>query len=53
MENLLTDSIKFHHKWESKNICLIILIISLHAETTSKGTRVNEGYVKFVVECLI
>ena len=47
MENLLTDLIKC----ESKNICLIILIISLHAETTCKGTCVNEGYVKYVVGC--
>ena len=46
MDNILTNSFKFHHKWESKNKCLIILIISLYAETTSKGTCVNEGYVE-------
>ncbi|XP_078326698.1 uncharacterized protein LOC111127630 [Crassostrea virginica] len=43
MDNILTNSFKFHHKWESKNKCLIILIISLYAETTSKGTCFNEG----------
>ena len=48
MDNILTNSFKFHHKWESKNKCLIILIISLYAETTSKGTCVNEGYVEYV-----
>lgn len=50
MDNILTNSFKFHHKWESKNICLILLIISLYAETKSnlKGTCVDEGYVKYV-----
>ena len=47
MENILTNSIKFYQKWEIKNICLIILIISLYAERTIKGfCCVNEGYVK-------
>ena len=47
MENILTNSIKCYQKWEIKNICLIILIISLYAERTIKGFEcVPVGYVK-------
>lgn len=33
---------KLHNFWRCKNKCLILLIISLNAETTSKGSCVNE-----------
>ena len=47
MEIILTNSMKFYQKWEIKNICLIILIISLYAERTIKGLEcVGAGYVK-------